>query len=282
MLDFYSSLGATTIWDTTLGEASPSTTLSSLHRLSGTPAIFSMVLLANVPQLLVSAAYFMLNALLTIMLGAVEYDDYSRDRKPLRVSWPRGAQRSTYYLSLPYRYSSPLLVASAVLHWLVSQSFFFVEVIPFDINGVPDPHKEIITCGHSPVATIFAIAVGGSLLVVSMLLGLRRFRSPMPLAAQCSAAISAACHPTTASPDDDANHALKPVRWGEIAGVYSGPTMTFSNRIRGDLYPTGSGNGSEGLLPDDSGGVGALDSKLYHCTFTSEDVCEPRKGRVYI
>lgn len=42
-------------------------------------------------------------------------------------------------------------------------------------------------------------------------LGMRCFSSSIPLAASCSAAISAACHPP---PGDD--HAFKPVMWGEI------------------------------------------------------------------
>lgn len=42
-------------------------------------------------------------------------------------------------------------------------------------------------------------------------LGVGRFNSSIPLAASCSAAISAACHPP---PGDD--HAVKPVMWGEV------------------------------------------------------------------
>lgn len=65
--------------------------------------IISTVLLANIPQLPVSVAYFLYNNLLTNMLLAAEYDDYAMQRKTLRVSWPRGSQRSTYHLSLPYK-----------------------------------------------------------------------------------------------------------------------------------------------------------------------------------
>lgn len=143
--------------------------------------VLSMVLLANAPQLLISIAYFMYNALLTCMLIAVEYDDYAIERKHLRVSWPRGDQRSTYYLSLPYRYSIPLLVASALLHWLVSQSIFFVEIVPFDLHGVQSA-GEVVSCGYSPVAIIFAIVVGSALVLAAVFLGLRRFRSRLPLA----------------------------------------------------------------------------------------------------
>jgi hypothetical protein len=249
-----------------------------------------MTILPNVLQLFVSIAYFMLDALLTAMLGAVEYNNYARNRKPLRVSWPRGAQRSTYYLSLPYRYSFPLLVVSSVLHWLVSQSLFFVQIISFDINDVPIPTAGSARCAYSPVAMLFAIIVGSSLLIIPILLSLRRFESPMPLVAQCSAAISAACHPMTSSMDDTANHALKPVQWGEIPGIYSDRgMMVFSRRMDGDEDVSGSGSGNEELqqiLPtadvNDFTGTDAASSRLYHCSFTSEDVCEPREGRVYM
>ncbi|OQE18076.1 hypothetical protein PENFLA_c022G07938 [Penicillium flavigenum] len=233
---------------------------------------FAMIILPNVLQLFVSIAYFMLDALLTAMLGA-----------------PRGAQRSTYYLSLPYRYSFPLLIASAVLHWLVSQSLFFVQIISFDINDVPIPTAGSARCGYSPVAMLFAIIVGSSLLIILILLSLHRFESPMPLVAQCSAAISAACHPMTSSMDD-AHHALKPVQWGEIPGIYSDRGMIlFSHRMDGDEDASGGGRGNEELqqiLPTtdlyDLTGTDAANSQLYHCTFSSEDVCEPREGRAYM
>lgn len=35
------------------------------------------------------------------MLLAVEFNDYAAERKPLRVSWPKGHQRSTYLPQSP-------------------------------------------------------------------------------------------------------------------------------------------------------------------------------------
>ncbi|CAG8028113.1 unnamed protein product [Penicillium nalgiovense] len=287
-ISWFSDLSRATIWDNTVGEERPST-LIGIPTPPDAVGTFAMIILPNVLQLFVSIAYFMLDALLTAMLGAVEYNNYARNRKPLRVSWPRGAQRSTYYLSLPYRYSFPLLIASTVLHWLVSQSLYFVQIISFDINDVPIPTAGSATCGYSPVAMLFAIIVGGSLLMIPILLSLRRFESPMPLVAQCSAAISAACHPMTSSMDDTANHALKPVQWGEIPGIYSDRgMMVFSHRVDGDEDASGSGSGNEELqqtLPTadlDLTGTDAATPRLYHCSFTSEDVCEPREGRVYM
>ncbi|KAL4962442.1 uncharacterized protein BDV14DRAFT_191554 [Aspergillus stella-maris] len=292
--DYNRGYGTKTIWDSGLGDPTSATVIDGIHRPEGTAGIFSMALLANVPQLLVSFAYFLLNNLLTIMLGAVEYSNYGRHRKPLRVSWPRGQQRSTYYLSLPYRYSFPLLGTSAVLHWLVSQSLYFVQIVTFDVTGAPRPSDEqIVAIAHSPVATVFAIIVGGLLPIASLLLGLRRFKSLMPLAAECSAAISAACHPPMPSDDDSANHALKPVQWGEVPGGVEAlglSPLTFSMRIMED----GGGNGSSQQLVSFSNSLNGThqahglrsgappESELYHCSFSSGEVHAPSEGRLYI
>ncbi|KAJ5171184.1 uncharacterized protein N7500_003967 [Penicillium coprophilum] len=76
-----------TIWDNTIGEPRPQS-LINMRTPDGVIGIFVMILLPNGLQLFVSIAYFMLNALMTAMLGAVEYNDYAQNRKPLRVSWP--------------------------------------------------------------------------------------------------------------------------------------------------------------------------------------------------
>lgn len=283
ILNYNKASKSKNLWDSGLGDASTGTTLAGLSIPGTASGIFSMIFLANVPQILVSLAYFFYNGLLTCMLGAVEYDNYAIAQKPLRVSWPRGAQRSTYYLSLPYRYSVPLLIVSAVLHWLVSQSFFFVQVIPFDRQGVPQriSPNVLVTCGYSPVAIIFGIIVGGLLPIVAVLLGLRRFRSHMPLAGQCSAAISAACHPMTTAVD----HALKPVQWGEVPDSVLSHGM-FSNTITTDVEcDARSSVWSDEQRPslateqdrNESRAVGFL-----HCSFTSEYVSEPSTSRLYL
>lgn len=65
--------------------------------------VMPLVLLANAPQLVLSSLYILCNCLFTCMLAVAEYSDFATERKPLRVSWPKGNQRSTYWLSLPYR-----------------------------------------------------------------------------------------------------------------------------------------------------------------------------------
>ncbi|PLB34729.1 uncharacterized protein BDW47DRAFT_71483 [Aspergillus candidus] len=103
----------------------------------------------------------------------------------------------------------PLPAASALLHWLVSQSFFYVQIAPLDIHGNTTLY-QIVTCGSSPAAIIPVIALGGLLVLGGVILGLHHLRFLMPLVAHCSAAISATCHPLLSSCVD---HALGLIQW---------------------------------------------------------------------
>ena len=195
------------LWNIGFGSVASSTVINPNSSHSGT---IPMVLLANAPQVAVFIAYYFCNNMLTVMSLAVEFHSYATKRKPLRVSWPKGLQRSTYYLSLPYRYCIPLLISHAILHWLVSQSLFLVDVTLYDMTGNVTPER-LITCGYSPMAIIFAIILISLLLFLVLGLRYKHFRTSMPLAGSCSESISAACHPPPGGADP-----LKPVMWGEI------------------------------------------------------------------
>ena len=86
-------------------------------------------LIANIPQIGLSIIYLFYNALLTTMMFGYEWATYSYHRKGLRISGVRqGEQRSTYFLSLPYRFAIPLMFLSGILHWLTSQSLFSIAL----------------------------------------------------------------------------------------------------------------------------------------------------------
>ncbi len=100
----------------------------------GTFARFMVnVLIVNSPQLLISFSYLFYNNILTRQLVANELVRFLRPdgKKPVRVSSPRGMQRSSYFLSLPWKYSAPLMSLSILLHWLISQSIFLVQSSAF-------------------------------------------------------------------------------------------------------------------------------------------------------
>ncbi|KAF6226121.1 hypothetical protein HO133_008987 [Letharia lupina] len=169
-------------------------------------------LVANSPQLLLPFSLVAYNSLFTCMLLANEWNQYAHNRKPLRVTSPSGLQRSTYRLQLPYRYGVPLEVISDTLHWLVTQSLFLARVAFFDDGGQEDNGASYSTVGYSCIAIINGIILGAIVVLLGIMVGFRRYKPGIPLAGSCSAAISAACHPTE---DDDA--ADKPLIWGVVS-----------------------------------------------------------------
>ncbi|KAI0543313.1 hypothetical protein F4679DRAFT_577720 [Xylaria curta] len=80
---------------------------------------YSSLLLANVPQLIFSLCYISFNALITRLQVEREWNSLSSHFQPLRVSYPKGKQVSSYRLQLPYRYSIPMIAISISLHWFL-------------------------------------------------------------------------------------------------------------------------------------------------------------------
>ncbi|KAE8317007.1 hypothetical protein BDV41DRAFT_561918 [Aspergillus transmontanensis] len=224
--EYIPNTSISTVWSLGFSEARPETMLRYLTTYN----LLAMALLSNAPQVILSSLYYLINSILTCMLASAEYTSYSVRRRYLRVSWPEGQQRSTYFLSLPYRFSIPTMAISAILHWLLSESIFYVRVYQYDTAGTLDETKTISTCGMSPIAMIFTLSLAGLALVIIFGLALKRFPTQMPLAGNCSLAISAACHP----PLDDEDSALKPLMWGEV--VISGASGKQGEVISGEDF----------------------------------------------
>lgn len=180
--------------------------------LPGSAGLMFTIILANLPQSLLSFLLFTYNGLFTCMLLAQEFSEYAHKRKPLRVTYGTGHQRSTYRLQIPYRYGTPLLIVSALLHWLLSQMLFLARVDTFDSDGNIDTANSFSSVGYSPIAIVTFLVVGSCLLMMAYYAGFRKYKPGLPLAGPCSAAISAACH----RPVDDVNAANLPVKWGVI------------------------------------------------------------------
>ncbi|KAJ5233617.1 uncharacterized protein N7469_005383 [Penicillium citrinum] len=70
------------------------------------------ILTSNMLQLVASFLYYCLNDHLTRCLIAADYNSFAVNRAPLRVSFPQGEQRSTFYLTIPYGYAIPLLLVT--------------------------------------------------------------------------------------------------------------------------------------------------------------------------
>ncbi|KAI7276321.1 hypothetical protein KC345_g6807 [Hortaea werneckii] len=207
----------------------------------GSAGLVLSVLLANLPQAIVSFLYLTYNGLFTCMCLAHEYSQYglAGRKKPLRVTTPHGQQRSTYYLQLPFRYAAPLLIASTTLHWLISQSIFLARISTSDYKGQSSSGSDFSEVGFSCLPVLLAILLGTVMLLAALGCGFRKFASHIPVAGSCSVALAAAAH----RPKDDVDAAFLPVQWGEVR--------------------------SEGT------------DEVGHCCFTSHDVHDLTPGRRY-
>ena len=226
------------LWSLGLGRVTSVSLLGLSHE-----SLFPTMLLANSPQIVLSCFYVTVNGILTSMLLADELNGYTRQRKTLRMTSPKGKQRSTYRLHIPYKYSVPLLAMFGILHWLVSQSLFLARVTVYNSDQSVDTSKSTSTCGYSLVALFFVIVTMVIIIWFVVLTSLRTSRSGMPLMGSCSGAISAACHP----PNDDKDASKLAVKWG----VVGQKTLDETGELVG------------------------------HCTFTSFKVRGPAKGRLY-
>lgn len=79
------------------------------------------------------------NALLSCMMVAKEWVEFATERNTLRVSYPKGIQRSSYFISMPFTYGIPIMVFFVTEHWLLSQCLFIVRITRTDWTGLSAP-----------------------------------------------------------------------------------------------------------------------------------------------
>lgn len=206
------------------------------------------VLFANIFQLMFSVLYLLYNRLFTIYAIAQEWSRWStakgpEQRRGLRVSNPQPTQRSSYFISLPYRFGIPIMISSSALHWLISQAVFVVNTNGFDTKGLLHSTDSTSRVGFSILGIILSLVLGVVVVTVLILIGFRQLPSGpdgMPLASTCSALISSACH---TAPED------RHVTYGHV------------------LW---------GVVSED------VDSRTGHCSFTTkEDVGPPKESWTY-
>lgn len=271
-------------WKLGLGSVSGRTVITTGLPTTGAGGLVANVLLSNVPQLISSMLYFTYNGLFTCMLSASEWNSFSNERKGLRVSRnPMGAQRSTYFLQIPYRYGGPLLILSMVLHWLISQSLFFINIKMLNANGEAETEDSIseysskidrlMTCGYSPFAIFFTTLLGICLVAFVLLISRRRIRGGIPMAGSCSAAMSAACHGSRSDSEKS------PLQWGAVLSARA----DFESESGGGNCFKGFGVSESDipLLSMNDKSSTESDPVIGHCSFTSADVEEPQHGRLY-
>ncbi|GIZ48253.1 hypothetical protein CKM354_001132100 [Cercospora kikuchii] len=205
------------------------------------------VMLANTPQVAVSLAYIFYNNILTCMIMAGEFARFATTRKSLRVSRPKGTQRSTFWLTVPYKWSISMLSASAILHWLVARSLFYVQIDAIDPHGNRrDPSKTVdgddFASGitglvYSPGATVAALVLWGVFILVLAIYSGSLLPLDVPVVGSNSIALSAACH----RPRTDVHAATLSLQYGifteEDGGVmhekvgFSSESVTTLDRL---------------------------------------------------
>ncbi len=200
------------------GTTSPSYTLANMGA-----SVVSSILLVNIPQVVFSFVYIFYNDLITSMLLTIEYLSFSVKRQSLRTSSPDGAQRSTKFLSIPYRYGVPLLAAWALMHTLLSQSIYLSLdstdsnkssqslYMSLDSNESNNHDVKIMV---SSLWLMCSIIFWGVLILFLICCALGRLpATAMPMPKPCSLAVSIACHP----PPGDQDAALFTVQYGIFA-----------------------------------------------------------------
>ncbi|KFA65890.1 hypothetical protein S40285_09480 [Stachybotrys chlorohalonatus IBT 40285] len=187
---------------------------------------------ANWLQVMISFLYLHYNNLLTRQLIADEMLGYMREdgKKPLRVSSPIGMQRSSYFLSLPWKYSGPLMGLMVVFHWLISQSVFLIQTSAVEAgrHGTRIPALDYTAYGYDILSGIWACSLGLAMVIgILLLAGLRRWRDvpqDYQLMGYNSSAIECLCQ----RPRGDTDAHLFPISLGLVSGERGDAKIVFS------------------------------------------------------
>jgi hypothetical protein len=184
--------------------------------------------LANVGQIVLSMYYFNFNAIFTSMALTYEWNQMAKEQKGLRVSKPEGHQRGTYFLQLPYRFAVPLAAVSSLLHWLLSQTLFFVRIDVTDDQGIRLEDSSISACGFSRLSCLILILVLGLVLVVTLGIGSSKYEEKIPQAVSNSLMISAASHCS----GSESGPSLEKIQWGvvDMGNTEGSKHCSFSSR----------------------------------------------------
>lgn len=214
-------------------------------------AVLVTALIANAPQLAISFLYLVYNTIVTQMHLGEDWDLYGaytattrhklkvfskkETHRRLRVSDPKGQQKSTYMLNLPLRFATPLLIVSGVLHWLMSQTFFLANISVIPRDGESPKHDEVTAVAYAPQGMFYLFGVAVFMVVILLSNSMRRFGGEMHIVGSNSAAISAACHVGHMPEKRRREMVLRKIAWGELPAGGVGarvPTMVLEGQMQ--------------------------------------------------
>jgi hypothetical protein len=197
------------------------------------------IAIANAPQLWLSLGYLLWDNQITRIWGEHEWRSYAGRRKVPRVSYGADSPgvRNTRWLQLPYWLSATLMSISTLMHWVVSQTLFVVEVenrSGISTSDTPSQPQLTFAICYSPTA-IFTIAVIAMILIIALTVYyLIPFRSWMPVMGGSARVVFASC---TALPK---HLPADGIMWGDVSddwGRLAGFGENANALKAGDIYP---------------------------------------------
>jgi hypothetical protein len=219
-------------------------------------SLVANALMVNISQPIISFLYLNYNVVITGMMMGREWALFATKPQTLRVtSHPRGSQTTARYLQLPFVWAFTQNAFSAILHWLVSQSYFPVNLNIYAAisgpDGMPKMVRHVTTSGFSMSAVMFSIMAVIASLILLWTLGHNKYKEVIPVVGSCSLAISAACHPDRSDESLDEHIEEKPLQWG---------VTRKPNEVIGE-------NGES--------------AEIGHCSLSSHMVTAPEEGKLY-
>lgn len=236
------------------------------------------------------------------MSSECEWARYSKMFLPLRVTHKKGRQLSSYRLQLPYLWSIPLLVISAVLHWLFSNCIYLVllesklYISPLNpslagCTNNPSGHRPFypykleqsftgLLC--SPPAILISLVLCIVVAIIPIGLAFVKLPGKMVVMGNCSAVISAACH---CFPPGDLDSLISfDTRELSSSRLTEDQSEAATTGSAHDLYGLAVGKLKWGVLscPAETSD-GSQETSPGHLAFGSEiqDVGEVVEGQVY-
>jgi hypothetical protein len=224
-----------------LGSVDPSTSfVPEGSNYGGNASTFPVqVILANCPQLWLSIGYLLWNNQISRIWMEREWRLFYRHAKKPRVSYPLEGKnpgiRATRWLQLPYWVTFILMGLNTVLHWLVSQTLFVVEILATQTK----PAKFYLN--FSPFAIV---CVGGASTI--LVLGMTIFyfvpiKTWMPLMAGSLRTVLTSClHLPPPLPEGG-------IMWGDISSERE--RLAGFGEVAADLVPGATYPGNRELEP---------------------------------
>ena len=220
-----------------LGTIDPATSivLGSQHSVPNTFPV--LVVIANSPQLLFSVGYLFWNNQITQIYMEREWRAYYGKRKRPRVSYPiarndKTKVKTSRWLQLPYWITIVWMILNSLMHWLLSQTLFVVEILGRTLTSTT------FYINYSPMAVI-AIGILASVLslVIIGYFCLPR-KSWMPLMGGSLLIVFESCLYLPYGPNPDLP--TGGIMWGDISTPNerrAGFGPTAKNLVLGAVYP---------------------------------------------